>query len=39
MTLVKPMSMADLQVATLLPWSRCITTGISGYSSTAASMR
>ena len=38
-TLVKPSSIADLQVSTLLPWSRCITSGISGYSSAAASIR
>ena len=31
-TLVKPMSMADLQVSGLLPWSWCSTMGISGYS-------
>jgi hypothetical protein len=30
MTLVKPMSIAVLQVSTLLPWSRCRTVGISG---------
>src|ERR1035441_1122623 len=29
-TLVKPISMAVLQVSTLLPWSRCRTVGISG---------
>ncbi len=38
-TLVKPLSMALWQVAGLLPWSWCMTIGIFGYSSAAASIR
>jgi len=37
--LVKPFSMALVQVAGELPWSWCIAIGIQGYSSAAASMR
>jgi hypothetical protein len=39
MTLVKPRSMALLQVSGELPWSWCRATEISGYTSVAASMR
>jgi hypothetical protein len=39
MTEVKPFMIALWQVAGLLPWSRCMQTGICGYSSTAAIMR
>jgi hypothetical protein len=38
-TLVNPRSIAEMQVSGEFPWSWCRATGISGYSSTAASIR